>query len=391
MSVPEYSDETSFPLSLRYMYKISPRNQLIYIITLGAILITMSSLPFIYTQISIKSNGLLQSAIEKTELLSSSSGKVIQIRMKDNQKLLQGDTLMILDSSLSAKESDLLNRRLFLLRELLSDVRLLLKFENVSQYQELQPKLKTGLYQASYSHYLQECEEKQNIINQSQRIFNRYAELYNNHVLTLSEYEKYKFDYDHSISSFMLLAKRYRSQWQLEASNYHEELRQLSVRQAELKQQSGLYVLTSPVNGSLQNLSSIQAGTYIFANQKIGEISPDSSLMAFCYLNPADIGFIRIGQLVTFQIGAFNYNQWGMLSGKVLDISDDIILVNNGQAVFKVKCSLDSNYLRLKNNYKGYVKKGMNFTARFKVAERSLFQLLYDKVDNWVNPNLKGI
>jgi len=29
----------------------------------------------------------------------------------------------------------------------------------------------------------------------------------------------------------------------------------------------------------------------------------------------------------------------------------------------------------------------MNFTAHFKITERSLFQLLYDKVDDWVNPN----
>jgi HlyD family secretion protein len=56
--------------------------------------------------------------------------------------------------------------------------------------------------------------------------------------------------------------------------------------------------------------------------------------------------------------------------------------------VFKVKCSLDVDHLKLKNGYKGYLKKGMNFTARFSVAERSLYQLLFDKVDDWINPNL---
>ncbi|WP_449436777.1 hypothetical protein [Pedobacter steynii] len=59
-----------------------------------------------------------------------------------------------------------------------------------------------------------------------------------------------------------------------------------------------------------------------------------------------------------FQIDAFNYNQWGLAEGKVLDISDDIIIINNNQPVFKVKCSLDQNYLILKNGYKGYLKKG---------------------------------
>ena len=73
----------------------------------------------------------------------------------------------------------------------------------------------------------------------------------------------------------------------------------------------------------------------------------------------------------------------------MLDISDDIIFTNTGEAVFKVRCSLDNDHLKLKNEYKGYLKKGMNFTARFMVAKRSLFQLLYDDADNWLNPNLR--
>ncbi|MNY20331.1 hypothetical protein D3C86_1538050 [compost metagenome] len=72
----------------------------------------------------------------------------------------------------------------------------------------------------------------------------------------------------------------------------------------------------------------------------------------------------------------------------MLDISDDIIIISNSQPVFKVRCELKKNHLVLKNGYKGYLKKGMSFTARFTVTERSLYQLLYDKVDDWVNPNL---
>ena len=34
-------------------------------------------------------------------------------------------------------------------------------------------------------------------------------------------------------------------------------------------------------------------------------------------------------------------------------------------------------------------KKGMTVQARFIVARRSFWQLLFDKVDNWLNPNLK--
>ena len=116
-------------------------------------------------------------------------------------------------------------------------------------------------------------------------------------------------------------------------------------------------------------------------------ISPDQDLLVECYLSPADIGFIRDSMNVRFQFDAFNYNQWGLGKGKVMDVSNDII-TRNEQPVFKVRCTLDTRELKLKNGYRGKLKKGMTLTARFQVTKRSLFQLLYDKVDDWLNPKL---
>ncbi len=89
------------------------------------------------------------------------------------------------------------------------------------------------------------------------------------------------------------------------------------------------------------------------------------------------------------QISAFNYNQWGLLTGKIIEISNDIQLVKE-QPIFKVKCALDQDFLKLKNGYPAKFKKGMTLHARFMVTKRSLWQLLYDKVDDWVNPNIKN-
>jgi HlyD family secretion protein len=67
-------------------------------------------------------------------------------------------------------------------------------------------------------------------------------------------------------------------------------------------------------------------------------------------------------------------------------LPNDIQIVD-GKPVFKVKCSLDLEYLELKNGYKGYLKKGMTLQAHFIVTQRTLWQLLYDKIDDWMNPN----
>ena len=369
--------------SIAYKYHIYTKSKLIYSSVVLILILALSALPFIYTQISITSQGLLQSSLEKTELSIPVNGRLVHLKMKDNQKLKQGDTLLVIDAALPKQQDVLVQTRIVQINQLLRDINSLLRADALST-----PNLQTGQYNALWQQYIQETENTRNAQAQAERTYKRYEKLYQNGALTASEYEKYKFEYDQANSANLLLNKKYKSQWQVEANQYRNELRQLSGQQAELNEQKKQYIVKAPISGSLQNIAGLQQGAYVFANQKIGEISPDKDLIAFCYIKPSDIGLIHKGQQVRFQVDAFNYNQWGLATGKVMDISDDIIILNNTQPVFKVKCSLDKNHLQLKNGYKGYLKKGMNFTARFTVAERSLYQLLYDKVDDWVNPNI---
>lgn len=387
-NIPLYFAETDSQTYLAYKYKISKKSRLIYSGTLLALVMALGALPFIYTQLSIKSSGVLNSSIEKVELTTTVSGRIINLQMKDNQKLSQGDTLLVIDASLTRQQDAILGKRHGQLDDLLKDAAQVAQYANTTEAINPSPKFQTGQYSASWQQYIQELEDKRNARSQAERIFDRYNKLYKSSVITAAEYERYKYDYEQASSAYSLVTKRYKTQWEAEASEYRNELNRLEGEEANNKEQNKLYTLTSPIDGSLQNLSGLQAGAYVFANQKVGEISPDTQLIAFCYIKPSDIGLISKGQPVYFQIDAFNYNQWGLLTGKVIDISDDIVLANGVNPVFKVKCSLDKNYLQLSSGYKGHVKKGMSFTARFMITERSLFQLLYDKVDDWVNPNI---
>jgi multidrug resistance efflux pump len=386
MALFTYSTETIAETSIVYRSQISRKTQLIYLITVIAIIVTFAVLPFIKTPISIKGNGLLQSSIEKAELTIPVNGRLIRLKLTDNQKINKGDTILVIDASVQKQQGALADNRKRQIGQFLGDINELLA--GVNNERTRTPNLQTGQYNASWQQFSQELQNSAIAKQQSASTFNRYNELFKNKVLTESEYEKYKFEYEQAKSAYLMVLAKYKTQWQTEANGFRNELRQLNGQEAELNEQKRQYMLRAPISGSVQNISGVQNGAYVFANQKIGEISPDANLTAFCYIKPSDIGLIKKGQQVRFQVDAFNYNQWGLLTGKVVDISDDIIIVNQNQPVFKVKCTLDKNYLMLKNGYKGYLKKGMNFTARFNVTKRSLYQLLYDKVDDWVNPNM---
>ncbi|WP_343331006.1 HlyD family efflux transporter periplasmic adaptor subunit [Polaribacter staleyi] len=144
------------------------------------------------------------------------------------------------------------------------------------------------------------------------------------------------------------------------------------------------------MNGTLINIIGIQEGSFINAGIPLAEISPDSNLIAECYVSPIDIGLINPNNTIKFQIDAFNYNQWGLATGKILEIGKDIELINE-TPIFKIRCKIDQKHLTLKNNFKGNLKKGMTFSARFKLTERTLYQLLYDKIDDWLNPSNQSI
>jgi hypothetical protein len=117
-----------------------------------------------------------------------------------------------------------------------------------------------------------------------------------------------------------------------------------------------------------------------------GFIRPfNGPLMGECYVLSKDVGLLKTGQAARLQIDAFNYNYFGVLTGKIYSIDNDFILLNK-TPVFKVRCELDDRMLKLSNGYSGEVKKGLGFQARFIICKRSLWQLLYDGLDDWLNP-----
>jgi membrane fusion protein, peptide pheromone/bacteriocin exporter len=71
----------------------------------------------------------------------------------------------------------------------------------------------------------------------------------------------------------------------------------------------------------------------------------------------------------------------------VTEVLQDVVLLDN-KPMFRVRCTIDQKYVQLKNGYKGNIQKGLTFTAQFKLNRRSLWQLLFDKLDNWLNPKM---
>lgn len=89
---------------------------------------------------------------------------------------------------------------------------------------------------------------------------------------------------------------------------------------------------------------------------------------------------------INAQIESFNYAEWGTIPGRVKEISSDFQIDHRGRMVFKVKCEIKRHFLQLKNGRIGRLRKGMTANVHFMVTRRSLFDLLYQTMDDWANP-----
>ena len=107
------------------------------------------------------------------------------------------------------------------------------------------------------------------------------------------------------------------------ASSLHEQL-------AQAAQKTRLQTLTSPVDGTVQQLDIHTEGGVVTPAQVLMAIVPaDSHLEVEAMVSNRDIGFVHAEQDAEIKIDTFDYTKYGLLNGKVLSVSQDAILHDN--------------------------------------------------------------
>lgn len=349
----------------------------IYLVIVVALVVFISSLPLVKIDISSQSRGIIRSTTDNVPLTSLVNGKVVSIHLKNNRLVHKGDTLVQLtQESLNTEKStneslssDLQNR--------ISDLSRILSSSNAV--------LTTPELQQEWNSYNSRKNELESKIAQAKIVYDRNKHLFDKGIIARAEFEKYSFDYTYSQQSLSSLIKSQKSVWQNQKRDLENQLKNLKGTLNKINVESKNYVITAPISGTIENFSGIQIGSFLNASQPIATISATDQLIVESSVSPSDIGLIHKNQKVKFQIDAFNYNQWGLLEGKVIDI-DHNITIQGEQAFFKVRSVLNKTELQLKSGYKTKVSKGMTLTTRYILTRRSLFDLLFDKMDDWLNP-----
>lgn len=363
-----------------HQFKHTNKSKIIYSIILLTLISVLISLPFINVTIFNTSEGLIRSDKERILLESSNSGKVIFHQLKNNLQIKKGDTLLLINNLAITQQINTTTSLINQTKKFVEDLKLL------SNQNRITKKLQSLKYKQEFNFYQQKLSELNTRFQKTKEDYNRNQKLFDKGVIAKVELNNSKLEYDLSLNAIYQYKKQQHSSWQAALVNQQNQLKELENNQVQLEETNNLSVIKSPVSGTLLNVKGIEKGSFIQNGIQLAEISPKSDLIVECYINPIDIGLLKKKNKVNFQVSAFNYNQWGLATGKITAIGNDVQMINN-TPMFKVLCSLDQNFLQLKNGFKGQLKKGMFVNARFKLTERTLFDLLYDKMDDWINPS----
>jgi HlyD family secretion protein len=378
------------------MMKHSGKQPFIYWVVLLGLVAAIVALPIVKIQISVSAPGIITSKSERIAIVSPVDGYVKENLASDNLSVLNGGTLIVLESNVLSEKIGLNSAQHAEIEKELADIDMLLKtIEKIAadKTQSLNTDIigvfKTAKYLGQYELLRTQLLNNDVQFARNDRENNRVRVLHAQGLTSDRDLDEAKYAVDLIKAERQQLIHGSKSSLRSNQLSLQNALTQSMGEAAQLSKQADYYTIKAPATGVLMGFNNLSLGTYISAGTRIGEVSPHEDLLVEAYVEPRDIGFVRIGQKVYMQVDSFPYTEWGALVGNVVAISPDIIKI--GQAsVFKVVMNMTDTTLESAALGKVNVGKGMTLRIQFLMQQRTLLQLLYQKTSETFDPRTHG-
>jgi hemolysin D len=176
------------------------------------------------------------------------------------------------------------------------------------------------------------------------------------------------------------------------------------------EQRTKLQYLTAPVDGVVQQLAVHTIGGVVTPAQALAVIVPQDSRLEIEAMVPnRDIGFVEAGQEAAIKIDTFSFTRYGLLHGKVLNVSQDAIARDKPQdqstdksqkadqasseprgqeLVYAARVSLDRTQMQIENKLVNLAP-GMAVTVEIKTGSRRIIAYLLSPILRYAHESLR--
>ncbi|MEX2585169.1 MAG: HlyD family efflux transporter periplasmic adaptor subunit [Balneolaceae bacterium] len=383
-----HSQKTADQSAHAHFSDFSVRSRAIYNLLLVVFLTTVLLLPWIYIDIGIHTTGMIRPSVDRITIQAPQSGMIESLPRPESSQVILGDTILVIRAHPVEGELTQVLQRQQRVTNLLQDLNLLTRADSLTKAHF--DTLSTSRYRRSLMEHLHRVNRITTRVNLEERRYNRSRFLADRELISQQELEEDLHQYESTILERELLSREQSYNWTLDMNDLEQERQELAARQKQLKETIDQHIVTAPVSGFIQSLFSHQPGSYLNQNQSVAEITPDSELIAELYLTPDKAGLVTTGMTAVIRLDAFDEREWGTIRGRIESISEDLT-IDGDQPYYRVRCRLDQTWLELRNGVRRQIKRGMTLQARLLITKRSLFQLLFDRLDDWFNPQWKPL
>jgi len=165
-----------------------------------------------------------------------------------------------------------------------------------------------------------------------------------------------------------------------------QEIKGVSLFQELVKaeQRNGLQTLTAPIDGVVQQLAVHTVGGVVTPAQQLLMVVPaEHQLEAEVMVENKDIGFVKEGQNVEMKIETFPFTRYGLIDGRIVNVSSDAVQLDKGGLIYYAKVSLARSVIQV-DGKPVKLAPGMAVTAEIKTGRRRLIEF-------FLSPLLKSV
>lgn len=353
----------------------------VYLVLLLLLGLGVAALPLLRLDVTVASPGIIRPLAEKHEVRARTSGVVAAIDASLGDDVSRGDQLVRLRHDLLDERRRGLLERLAEQEMVIADLSALTSsVDSVTG-----ASLRSARFREEHAQLRRELDEAALKIEDAALEASRTAGLAQSNLISAQERDRGLHLLTQLEASRDVIEGRQLRQWQTELLDARFTFSSIQADLRELDREIDLYRIAAPVDGTVEEIAAISPGSFVQPGDVVAVLSPEAGMDAEIYVSPADVGLLRVGMPVRVLVDAFNYHDWGALTGSIESVSNDFLAMD-GNPSFRVKVALDSDSLVLRNGAIGEIRKGMTVQARFVVGSRTLLQLLRDDLNDWLHP-----
>lgn len=159
-----------------------------------------------------------------------------------------------------------------------------------------------------------------------------------------------------------------------------QQLAQLGQDTIKLESRSDLLQLRAPVDGTVQQLAVHTEGGVVTEAQPLLVVVPINELLEIeAMVENKDIGFINKGQQAEVKVESFPFTRYGILEGKVVNVSLDAVADEKRGLLYQTRVLLDRDWIAVEGKRVRLVP-GMAVTIEVKTGKRRVIEYFLSPV-----------